>query len=203
MNVVTLPERANSRGLTDTDDMLIVRIADGDEMAFRLLMEKYSRRMLSLAEQMTYSSADADDIIQEVFLKVWMVASKWQPGGAAQFSTWMHRVVVNACLDRRRRVAHPPVSLDEIENLADKSENGFDTALAVERDSAIRSAIADLPDRQRAAISLFYYCEMTAPEVARVLDLSVPTVESLLVRGKRSLKKTLIQWGVAGIFDVL
>lgn len=203
MNVVIPSRSALSRGRRDQDDEMVLRIARGDGVAFRLLMERYARRMLSLAEQMTSSPSDADDIVQDVSLKVWIVARNWQPGGAAQFSTWLHRVILNACLDRRRRTAHKFMSLDEIESLADESSDGFDQVLAGERASAIRTAIADLPDRQRAAVSLFYYCEMTAPQVAQVLELSVQTVESLLVRGKRSLKKTLIQRGVAGIFDVL
>jgi RNA polymerase sigma-70 factor (ECF subfamily) len=203
LNVVLSSRKAFLIERPDKDDELILRIAGGDQVAFRYLTEKYTRRMLALAEQMTNSSADADDIVQDVFLKVWTVAPNWQPGGPAQFTTWLHRVVVNACLDRRRRTARLYMSLDEIDDLADESRNGFDSVLAEERDRAIRAAISDLPDRQRAAVSLFYYCEMTAPQVAHVLELSVPTVESLLVRGKRGLKKTLIQWGVAGIFDVL
>lgn len=203
MNVVTSSQKALSYRRPDADDLLILRIAGGDETALRLLMEKYSRRMLSLAEQMTNSPADADDIFQDVLLKVWNAAPDWKAGGAARFSTWLHRVVVNACLDRRRRTPRPHLTLDEIDYLADGSQNGFDSVLAGERGSAIRAAMAYLPDRQRAAVSLFYYCEMSAPQVAGVLGLSVPTVESLLIRGRRALKKTLIQLGVAGIFDVV
>jgi RNA polymerase sigma-70 factor (ECF subfamily) len=176
-------------------------IAAGDQAAFRTLTEKYRRRMLALARRVTDSAADADEILQEVFLKVWMAAPTWQAEGPARFSTWLSRVVLNASIDRKRRRIFSP--LDEAADLIDQGEGGFETAFASERNATILDAMATLPDRQRSALSLHYLSEMSAPDAAKALGVSVSSLESLLVRGKRSLRDALVLANVIGLIDIL
>lgn len=199
MNAISRPRRTHK---TDhSDNALIARIAAGDQKAFAVLSGKFSARILALAKRTTGSAADADEILQETLLKIWMAAPTWTADGPAQFQTWLHRVVVNACLDRKRRRTFS--SLDEVEDMADEGANGFDEAAAAERHSAIIAAMAKLPDRQRSALSLHYLDEMSAPEAAKVLGVSVSSMESLLVRGKRAMRDALILANAIGMIDLL
>jgi RNA polymerase sigma-70 factor (ECF subfamily) len=190
-----------SAGDEPDDDALLLEIAASDRHALRCLMTRHVRPMLILAERMTGNAADADDIVQEAFLKVWKMAPGWRPDGEARFSTWLYRVVLNRCLDRRRRGSLP--SLDEVAEPTDVGPGGYDAALARQRRDIVAAAMAKLPERQRATLSLHYFGDLSAPDIAGVLGLTRPAVESLLVRGKRQLRKALTRAGVAGIYDVL
>ena len=183
------------------DDGLLVRIADGCKDSFRTLMRRHARPMLALAGRMTGSADDADEIVQDVFLKVWTLAPRWRVGGEARFSSWLYRVVVNACVDRRRRRSEQP--LDGIEERPDSAPDALQRTLVNQRRDMLQGAVAALPRRQRAALSLFYFAELSAPETARVMRISVPATEALLMRGKRSLKKALMENGVTGVGDFL
>jgi RNA polymerase sigma-70 factor (ECF subfamily) len=132
-------------------------------------------------------AADAEDVVQEAMLRVWTHAPRWQP--LAAFRTWLTRIVVNLCLDRKRRA--PWVDLDAAGQLADPSPGAADVAEHDERERLVAAAIAELPDRQRAAIVLTYSEGMSNAQVADVLDTSVSAVETLLVRGKQNLRRAL------------
>jgi RNA polymerase sigma-70 factor (ECF subfamily) len=184
-----------------TDDDLLLRIAEGDQQAFRLLMQRHGKAMLVLAQRVTGSSEDADEIVQESFLKVWKRAEKWEVGGAASFSTWFYRVVLNACLDRRRRM--PMAPLEDAGEPADPSPDGADIALLRQRRRVVLAALDELPKRQREAVWLCYFGEVSGPEAAKTLDMSLSALEALLVRGRRGLKKSLTKKGIDSIGDIL
>lgn len=183
------------------DDDLLQRIADGDRAAFAQLMERHARPMLMLAQRVLGRVEEADEIVQDSFLKVWTQAGRWQVDGGAKFSTWFYRVVLNACLDRKRR--KQPVGLEEAGDPADDRPGGLDVAVARQRSRLVGAALADLPERQRAALSLFYFSGLSGREAAEVLDLSVSATEALLSRGKQALRKALARRGVTGLGDVL
>ena len=184
-----------------TDDDLLLSIAEGDQRAFRLLMRRHAKPMLALAQRVTGSGDDADEIVQESFLKVWRLARKWQVGGAASFSTWFYRVVLNACLDRRRRLTMAP--LEDAGEPVDPSPDGSEAALSRQRRAAIMAAVNELPERQKKAVSLCYFGEVSGPEAAKILDLSLSALEALLVRGRRGLKKSLMKHGIGSVGDIL
>ena len=121
-------------------------------------------------------------VVQEAFLKVWAMAPKWRSDGRAQFSSWLYRVVLNLCLDRRRKRTEQPI--DNIDERVDPSPGALDALLARQRQELLRQALADLPVRQRAALSLYYFGELSAPQAARILRVSVPAMEALLNRGQ-------------------
>lgn len=187
--------------IATSDDDLLCLVAGGDRHAFQHLVERHARSMLSLAERMTGSPDEADEIAQEAFIKIWLAAPKWRLDGPARFSTWLYRVVLNLCLDRRRRRIAVP--LDEIDEPADQSIGAFETIATEQQRALLLAAMEVLPERQRAALSLYYFSEISAREAAEVLEMSVSALESLLVRGKRTLKNILADKGVVKIGDMV
>lgn len=170
-----------------SDEDLMQRIARGDEAAFRLLARRYAARAIALARRITGNDADAEEVVQEALLRVWINAPRWRPFAA--FRTWFYRVVLNLCLSRRRRV--PFVALEAAGDPVDPSPEPGARLERAEADSLVAAAIAGLPDRQRAAIVLTYHEGLSNAEAAAVLETSVSGVEALLVRAKRSLREKL------------
>ena len=172
----------------DEDLDLVRRIGRGDGAACAALVDRHLPRILALAGRMLGNRADAEEIAQEVFLRIWREAGAWRPG-RARFSTWLYRVTVNLCHDRLRRrretgldAAGDPPSREpppgaELQRRA--------VATRVER------ALAQLPERQRAAILLCHYEELGNIEAAAIMEVSVEALESLLARGRRRLRELL------------
>jgi RNA polymerase sigma-70 factor (ECF subfamily) len=170
-----------------SDEDLMLEIAKGDERAFRKLAPRYAVRAIGLARRITGSDADAEEIVQEAFLRVWVNAPRWRP--AAAFRTWFYRIVFNLSLNRRRRAPFLP-----LEDAGDPPDPAVGAGERMERDETARllaAAIAALPERQRAAVALTYGEKLSNAEVAAVLETSVSGVESLLVRAKRALRERL------------
>lgn len=169
------------------DLALMGRVAKGDEAAYRLLSRRHVPAMLGLARRILGNAADAEDVVQEAMLRVWTHAPRWEP--LAAFRTWLTRIVVNLCLDRKRKA--PWVDLEAVGEIADPAPNAGDEAERNERDRLVDQAIAQLPDRQRTAIVLTYGEGMSNAEVAEVMGTTVSAVETLLVRGKQGLRRAL------------
>lgn len=165
----------------------MARVARGDERAFQLLSRRHLPAMLGLARRILGNAAEAEDVAQEAFLRVWTHAPRWQP--LAQFRTWLTRIVVNLCLDRKRRA--PWVDLEAAGDIVDPAPGATERAEADERQNMVTAAIGELPARQRDAIMLTYSEGMSNAEVAEILGTSVSAVETLLVRGKQNLRRTL------------
>jgi RNA polymerase sigma-70 factor (ECF subfamily) len=173
--------------MDDSDEALMARIARGDEPAFRMLAGRHLPVMLGLARRILGNATDAEDVAQEAMLRVWTHAPRWQP--LALFRTWLTRVVVNLCLDRKRRA--PWVALDAAGEIVDPAVGAGEKAERDERDRMVAAAVAELPARQRAAIVLTYGDGMSNAQVADILGTSVSAVETLLVRGKQNLRRAL------------
>jgi RNA polymerase sigma-70 factor, ECF subfamily len=179
------PGQPSMDGASDED--LMLRIATGDEPAFRVLARRYAPLALRLARRVMGSSADAEEIVQEALLRLWVNAPRWRP--VASFRTWFYRVVINLCLNRKRRAPFLP-----LEDVSDPADPTPDAAAGMERreiDRALATAIAELPERQRAAIALTYHEGLSNAETAAALGTSVSAVETLLVRAKRTLRQRL------------
>lgn len=173
--------------MDDSDEALMARIARGDRAAFRVLAERHTPRSVGLARRITGSSSDAEDVVQDAWIRVWTHAPRWQP--LATFRTWFTRVVVNLCLDRKRRAVPLP-----IEAAGDPADPAPDAVAEIERsqtDRAVDAAIAQLPERQRAAIVLSYREGMSNADTADALGTSVSAVETLLARAKDNLRRQL------------
>ena len=178
--------------MDDSDEALMARVARGDQPAFRVLARRHAPAIVRLARRILGNTADAEDVAQEAMLRVWTHAPRWQP--LAAFKTWLTRVVVNLCLDRKRRA--PWVDLEAAGEIADTAPMASELAETDERERLLQRAIAELPDRQRTAIVLTYSEGMSNAQVADILDTSVSAVETLLVRGKQNLRRAL-----GGIID--
>jgi RNA polymerase sigma-70 factor (ECF subfamily) len=178
--------------MDDSDEALMARVARGDERAFQLLSRRHLPAMLGLARRILGNAAEAEDVAQEAFIRVWTHAPRWQP--LAQFRTWLTRVVINLCLDRRRRAQW--VELEAAGDIVDPAPGAGAKAEDDERERMLAAAIEKLPVRQRSAIVLTYGEGMSNAQVAEVLDTSVSAVETLLVRGKQNLRRAL-----AGVID--
>ena len=181
--------RARDMAGAVSDDVLMSRIAAGDRGAARSLMSRNLPRILGLARRMLNDEMEAEDVSQETFIRVWKAAPRWQ-SGQAQVSTWMCRIAINLCYDRLRR--RREVLTDEPPETPDTAPDQ-ETAMARDETGArISRAIAQLPDRQRQALELVHFQEMSNIDAAALMEVSVDAMESLLARGRRKLKAILI-----------
>lgn len=173
----------------DPDLPLLRRIAAGDRPACATLVNRHLSRIVALGWRMLGSRAEAEDVAQEVFLRVWQNAASWQEG-RARFSTWLHRVAVNLCLDRLRR--RREVGLEQAGDLpGDHPHPGRELQRRAVADR-VQVALGQLPERQRAAIVLCHFQELGNAEAAAVMEIGVDALESLLARGRRKLRELLL-----------
>jgi RNA polymerase sigma-70 factor (ECF subfamily) len=172
----------------NNDDGLLSQIAEGDRRAFQLLMDRHIDRAHGLAKRVLGNKSDAEDVVQDAFLKVWQKAGQWQPG-RAQFSTWLYRVVVNRCLDLKRKPVN--AALDNVAEQSDDRPDAYEDIETRQRNAKIQAAVADLPERQRTAVVLSYTSGLSNAQAAETMEISVKAFESLLVRAKRELRARL------------
>jgi RNA polymerase sigma-70 factor (ECF subfamily) len=173
----------------DPDAEWVRKAGAGDARAAETLVRRHLARMVALARRMLSDAAEAEDVAQEVFLRVWREAPRWKPG-AAKFETWMHRVALNLCYDRLRRRREKP-DADAGLHVADPAPLASEAWLAQQRARKVQAALAELPERQRAAIALVHFQELSNIAAAEMLEVSVEALESLLARGRRALKAAL------------
>ena len=174
-----------------SDDELMARIGAGETAAFDGLVGRHLPHCLRLAERVVGSRAEAEEVAQEFFMRVWTGAGRWRGSadGGARFTTWLYRVVLNLCLDRRRRPGALP--LDSAGDPVDPGDSAF-TALHRSRTAArVAAAVAGLPERQRAALVLCFYEGLSDRAAAEILEMTPGAVESLLVRARRRLRDVL------------
>lgn len=182
---------------SDPDAGLVARVANGDQRAFALLMDRHLRTAVNAAFRVLLNPNDAEEVAQEAFLRVWQHAGRWQADGPARFRTWLIRIVINLSIDRRRRPGMEP--LEGQMEPADPAPGPFEHRLASETERKVARALAALPERQRAALALCYWEDAGNIEAAETLGVSVGALESLLIRAKRSLRESLsADFGPAG-----
>lgn len=170
-----------------TDEQLMALVAKGDERAFKGLAQRHVGLTIGLAYRLVGNRADAEEIAQEAMLRVWTQAPRWQPH--AKFRTWLYRVVTNLAIDRRRR--KPMLGLEAAGDPIDPAPQAGERIESRQTAELVRKAVADLPDRQRAALVLTHYEELSNIEAADLLGTSVGGLESLLVRARRTLRDVL------------
>ena len=172
----------------DPDEALVARVGEGDPAAVRALVARKLPRLLALAGRMLGDAAEAEDVAQEALAKAWKQARDWRPG-AARFDTWLHRVALNLCYDRLRR--RREVATDTPPELADDGPAPDRGLHARDVGARVAAAMQALPDRQREAVALCHYQELSNIDAAAVMGVSVEALESLLSRGRRALRAAL------------
>jgi len=178
---------------------LMARIAKGDDDAFEILVTRHQTSVLNLIYRFIGDRTQAKDLSQEVFLRVWQTANRYEP--RAKFTTWIYQVTANLCLNelksaRRRRWFPFHRSEGESEKaieetLSDGSPTAEDLLLAREQSRQVSEALRSLPANQRMALVLKRYDDLSYQEIAKILNCSVSAVESLIVRAKKTLQKKL------------
>jgi len=173
----------------ETSDEALLRLyAQGDGQAARILTARLSPLVYGLAMRLLQDQAEAEDVTQEAMLRLWKNAAHWR-AGEARPSTWLYRVCSNLCMDRLRR--RRSVGLDEIAEPRDDSPDAASRMQLDQRVAALYKALEDLPERQRVAVVLRHIEGLANPEIAEILETTVEAVESLLSRGRRTLKALL------------
>lgn len=183
----------------DDNDLLVglmQRVREGEEEAFRDLVELTEDRLYGGIVKFLGFTEGAEDLAQKVYLRIWQARERYEP--SAKFTTWMfsiaHRLVLNERRGLSRRAAvfvrNPP---DEVREPV-SPDSPFRKASAAELGQAIEAALVELPDDQRVAITLRRYQEMPYEDIAQVLQTTVPAVKSLLFRARESLRTKLAEW---------
>jgi len=174
--------------IADPDEDLVRRVGQGDSAAIQAMVARKLPRMLALARRMLGDPIEAEDVAQEAMLRAWRQAPRWTPG-KARFDTWLHRVALNLCYDRLRR--RREIATDSPPDRPDEGSAPDRGLLAADVGARVETALAHLPDRQREAIVLCHYQELTNIEAAALMEVSVEALESLLSRGRRALRLAL------------
>lgn len=173
-----------------TDDALLVLFANGDTLAAQELTQRLGPRAFSVAVRVLGDRAEAEDVAQDAMMRLWRMAPDWQPG-AAKVTTWLYRVTLNLCLDRKRRQRGGMARLDDVPEPSDPTQNAPEQLQNAARIDALQGALMTLPDRQRQAVVLRHIEELSNPEIAGIMEISTEAVESLTARGKRALTAAL------------
>ncbi len=185
--------------LSDPDVRLMLEFKDGNKASFEALMRTYFPRLLNFIYRFVGNRELAEDLTQEVFIKVYHNASGYKP--QAKFQTWIYTIAKNICLNELRKHKNQTVSMDETFETQDdtlkrqfedtKTPNVAQEMVAKEKIEVIKKAIESLPESQRMAVILRRYDNFSYEEIAKAMNTSVKAVKSLLSRSKENLKERL------------
>jgi RNA polymerase sigma-70 factor, ECF subfamily len=184
----------------ETDAEVMLRVKAGDQTAFDYLVQKYRRPMVSFMYRMARNSAAAEDLAQEVFLRVYRSRASYE--ASAKFTTWLYRIATNLAVNHARDTRHErpevQVSIDEPDDdtgttleVPDRSLNAEQTIVLRERMMAIRSKVEALPEQQKLAVIMHKYQQMDYKQIAEVLKKSESATKSLLFRAYETLREQL------------
>jgi RNA polymerase sigma-70 factor, ECF subfamily len=176
----------------------------GNRHAFEVLINRHQRSVLNFIFRFLGNRTDAEDLTQEVFLRVWKAAGTYKPD--AKFTTWLYRIATNLCINRQhairiRRLFVQSHIQEQIQNSKDSSIIGESAGILspeerlIDSEQSVRllNALNELPTSQRVAIVLRIYHEMSYQEIAQIMDRSVSSVDSLLIRAKKNLHRKLVE----------
>ena len=193
------PEPVNSQGVEPSDEVLCQRVAQRDEAAFDLLVSRYQQRAWRLAWSILRDAEEARDASQEAFVRLYQSAKSF--GGRARFSTWFYRILVNCCLDQRRRhgwwhrIFRTRAAEDHADDALERQPapvvDPVETLGREELMKRLWEAVEELAPRQRAALLLQVQEELPTSEIAVVLKCSEATVRVHVHRALLALRKTL------------
>jgi RNA polymerase sigma-70 factor (ECF subfamily) len=189
----------------DLDAQLMVRVRDGDEESFRVLLDKHRNPLVHFLYRMVQEQGVSEELAQEVFLRIYKCRATYEP--TARFTTWMFRIATHLALNWFRDEKHERAQerLDEVRSgdlpareYSDRKPSVEQRMVAEVRLQEVRDAIARLPEKQRAAVLMHKYEEMEYSQIANVLDCSESAVKSLLFRAYETLRTRLAHMVAGG-----
>ena len=178
-----------------SDESLMALVVKGEHQAFAHLVRRHTQRFFAAAYRVVANVTEAEDIVQEAFLKLWDKPERWDADKGAKFTTWFYKVVTNTALDMVRK-RKPQVGADMLESVADAGDAADEALEQAEEAQAVEMAIQSLPERQKLALNLCFYEGLSNKEAANVLDIGVKALESLLMRAKAALRDDLTRKGL-------
>ncbi|MBI4655746.1 MAG: sigma-70 family RNA polymerase sigma factor [Elusimicrobia bacterium] len=188
----------------DTEFEILKALSAGDDSSFSEILKRHSKPLLNLIYRFTLNREDAEDLCQEVFLRVYQNAGKIKPD--AMFSTILYKIASNLCIDylRRNKTKSAKIRLTYLDAEIETQEGSFKTQISEEKplqpeemtekkekESRIFSALQSLPESQRLALILKTYENKSYREIAEIMEITVPAVESLLFRARQNIKTKL------------
>lgn len=179
---------------TLSDEELMVRVKSADHEAFSVLVTRHTRMFYAAAYRMYPYQDEAEDIVQEAFLKLWQRPEIWKADKGAKFTTWFYRVVTNLAIDYARKKKNTK-GFEVLDRITDDSASQQDAMEVDQQQQMLEQAIQELPERQRIALNLCFYEELSNKEAAEIMEVGVKALESLLMRAKAGLKDILIRQG--------
>jgi len=174
----------------DPDSDILPALMAQDPAAFATLVNRHVSSLCAQAAQMLGDMHAAEDITQSVFIKTWEMLPDWKTDNA-RLTTWMRRVSTNMCLDYLRK--KKPIYSDNVPDLADPLKSAEDRMVHDQKLQYVKARLETLPERQKAALTLFYYQELPHKMCAEIMELTVPAFESLLRRARLALKKSTLE----------
>ena len=176
-------------GPDQDDHELLALIQDGNGQAFALLVERHTERFYRLAYRYLQNKAAAEDVVQDGFLKLWENPALWQPERNSKFTTWFYRVVVNLCLDLRKK--KKPAALDDSLPLIDDRAPVDELMMRAQEQQSLEREIGALPERQRQALNLCFDEGLSNQEAAEIMGVNLKALQSLIMRAKTTLKERM------------
>jgi RNA polymerase sigma factor (sigma-70 family) len=183
-------------GLELTDSELIQKCLAGDRDIFAELVSRYKKLIYGVIYNLSGDSAEANDLFQEVFLRIYKSLYQYNPDH--QFAPWAIKIATNVCRDRMRQRRKEPVPVEAIAETGDNQNNPETQYLAREQLLRIRRAIRELPEKYRIPIVLFHQQRLSYEEMARILDQPITIVKNRLYRARLMLRDKLGPKGEGG-----
>jgi RNA polymerase sigma-70 factor (ECF subfamily) len=175
-----------------SDNELVARVCGGDDDAFRVLVERHSRSIYRAAFRVTGNAADADDVVQETFLRAYRAASGFD--ARASFPTWLHRIAINCSLDlidSRKRRDHRINDGEDLSLVASRDASPDRVVLGSEMQRAIAKAMAELTGNERTAFVLRHFEGMPLEEIGQILGTRLNATKNTVFRAVRKLRQQL------------
>ncbi len=172
----------------DSDLHLFERISEGDTSAFRMIVEKYKDVSLSLACSVLKNQEEAEDALQEAFLKVFKNIKKFR--GDSLFSTWLYRIVINTCLNVKEKNKNKVY--EEVSEFHESNHKGsFETLMELERNSYVTKALEMMKSDESLVLRLYYLCDLKIGEIMEITDFSESNIKVILHRGRKNMYEIL------------
>lgn len=188
--------------MEDDDIKLMLAFKKGNESCFEKILNKYEKPLINFIFRFIGDRAEAEDLAQEVFLKIYQSATNYKP--SAKFSTWLYKIATNLCIDYQRKKKIKTFPLDKpirlrrvdegeiIREIPDLSQETPDVSIEkMQISETIRFALLSLPANQRLALSLKVYENKPYQEISKILNRSIPAVKLLIFRARQNLRKNL------------